>query len=127
MKRGPTPDSSPPPPAPDRRAVELVLLLAHLARCDGEVAEVEIEAIEHIGKMQGVSATWLTALRGMLERGEPLPPPDHALLRETPLETLAAARLVVAADGVLHEAEMALLEKLHGWLDKDPVLEATGG
>ena len=92
--------------------VELVKLLCALAGVDGEVAPVEIEAILAAAIEHGLPDLEVTALRATLLQGGELPLPDYAVLRSNPAAVRSAARRLVAADGVLHDAEAEALERL---------------
>ena len=99
---------------PDALAFDraLLTLLAQLAGADGEVADVEVALIQSIGAERGVDAAWVTTLCDRLGAGATIEAPDYAALSADIAATLAAARRLVAVDGVLHDGEMRALDAL---------------
>lgn len=96
----------------DEYQVELLKLMARLAAVDGEVAPAEVETIIRAGRRAGVDDLHLKQLRATLEAGEGGAPPDLDVLRAHADEVRTLAREVVAADGVLADAEIEALKVL---------------
>ncbi len=92
--------------------VELLKLMARLAAVDGEVAPAEVETIIRAGRRAGVDDMHLERLRATLEAGEGGGAPDLEVLRAHPEEVRRLAREVVAADGILADAEIEALQVL---------------
>ncbi len=92
--------------------LELIKLLCGLAAVDGEVASVEVKAILAAAEVHGVPWAEVEPLRAALLSGAELPLPDYDVLRANADAVRAAARSLVAADGVLHDAEAEALEHL---------------
>lgn len=101
--------------------IEVLKLLARLAAADGVVEPVEIAQIAAAGRAAGVSDRAIEQLRNLLEAHGGLPEPDLAILRQKPHLTMAAAREMVAVDGVLADAEMAALRRLAAQLGLDDI------
>lgn len=101
--------------------IEVMKLLARLAAVDGEVEPVEMAQIAAAGRAAGVGERALEQLRNLLEAHGGLPEPDLEILRTKPHLTMAAAREIVAVDGVLADAEMVALRRLATQLGLDDI------
>ena len=99
--------------------IELLKLMARMAAVDGEVAPAEVETIIRAGRRAGVDDLLLETLRATLESGDGGAPPDLEVLRAHPDEVRRLAREVVAADGILADAEIEALRVLEEALTGD--------
>lgn len=91
--------------------IELMRLLCQLAAVDGEVVEVERDAIFRRARSHHVPPAAIAAQEAALAAGD-LPSPDMAILRTHVAQTRSAARNLLAIDGVLDDAEIAAFERL---------------
>ncbi len=101
--------------------IEVLKLLARLAAADGAVEPVEIGQIAAAGRAAGVSERAIEQLQNLLEARGGLPEPDLSILRQKPHLTMAAARELVAVDGVLADAEITALRRLAAQLGLDDI------
>ena len=100
----------------DRFNLEVLKLLLQVAWADGEVEEREAMMILGLGRSWSVPEPELKELRARLEKGDPLPQPDMALLKSRADETIEAVRAMVFADGKLERDEDELIEEISSML-----------
>lgn len=93
-------------------AVELMKLLWRLAAADGQIAPVEQRFIEAQARADGVPEPMIALIAGKMQAGQPLDPPSMKILAEQSARTRAAAKALVAADGVLDDEELVALRGL---------------
>jgi uncharacterized membrane protein YebE (DUF533 family) len=93
-------------------AFELMKLLWRLAAADGQIAPVEQQFIEDRARAGGVPEPMITLIAGKMTAGQAIDPPNMRILAEHPEQTRAAAKALVAADGVLDDDELVALRGL---------------
>ncbi|MFL5319419.1 MAG: TerB family tellurite resistance protein [Myxococcaceae bacterium] len=98
--------------AEDRFNIEVIKLLLQVAWADGEVDEREALMILGVGRSWNVPELELKELRERLEKGNPLPQPDMALLKTRSDEVLEAVRAMVFADGKLKRDEGDMVKQI---------------
>lgn len=96
----------------DRFNIEVLKLLLQVAWADGEVDEREALAILGLGRSWSVPEAELKVLRQRLDKKDPLPQPDLALLKTRADETIAAVRAMVLADGKIQRDEADMLQQI---------------
>ena len=93
-------------------AIELMKLLWRLAESDGEVAPVERDFIERRARADGVPEALIAEISAAAVAGDSTEPPQMRVIAQHPATTRAAARALVAVDGVLNDEEIAALRGL---------------
>lgn len=96
----------------DRFNIEVLKLLLQVAWADGEVEEREAMMILGLGRSWSVPESELTTLREKLDKGDPLPQPDMALLKSRADDAIEAVRAMVFADGKLKRDERDMVKQI---------------
>lgn len=96
----------------ERFNVEVLKLLLQVAWADGNVDEREALALIGLGRSWSVPESELKVLRERLEKGDPLPQPDMAVLKTRPDDVLVAVRAMVFADGKLDRDEGEMVKQI---------------
>jgi tellurite resistance protein len=91
---------------------EAFKLLLQVAWADDQLDPREREFLVKLAKAWRVPPTTLETLLEHLDHGKPLPQPNLVWLRDKPDKVLRAAEALVAADGVIEDAEREMLGEL---------------
>lgn len=89
--------------------LEVLKLLVHIAWADGAIDQVEVAAVEELGRGWNVPPAALSDIAERMRKGQPRPPPNMQLLKARPDDVMEAVRKVVLSDGKLDLEELDVL------------------
>lgn len=103
--------------ADDEFNLEVLKLLLHVAKLDGQVDTSEVNLLRGLGRGWQVPEGMLQKLVEALQSGRTPAEPNWALLKTRADDALQAARAMVLTDGKVHGEEIAWLKQLQQKLE----------